>query len=1648
MSSLGGDMTLFLLAGQSNMAGRGIMIEADRMPIGDGIFMLNVSNQWVEAKNPIHFDKRTAGVGPAYSFVKAYAKDHPGEKIGLVPCAVGGTKVCTWIPGGKCYEVAVRRIAAARKDGTFKAILWLQGESDGEKGSGEGLAKKFPPWCRDAWSSLRKECGDANLPLLVGEIGYFNEDCAAKINPLLKAEVARTPKAVLISAAGLTWNSKRDHWHFSRDSQLELGERYYAAFKSMDSLSAVAETYLYEGWEFRREGETTWQSVRVPHDWAIGGEFNRTNDLQRTRIVQDGDADEDAHTGRTGALPWLGKAEYRRKVTIPAGVGYASLVFGGAMSRARVFADGKEIGFWPNGYNTFEVELPTSAGDHEIRVELENLSYSSRWYPGAGIYRPVRLVTGGKVGVRTWGQCICTPDLETVEVKTELRNPDAEKTEVTYRVLDADGKCVAEGNSPLKVKGAHTWSPESPVLYTLETTLACGGRVVEVRRDRFGFRTIRFGNDGFFLNGIRRKFKGVCLHHDLGPIGAAYNDSAFRRQVRILKEMGCDSIRTSHNMPSAEQLKVCDEMGMMVMAESFDEWARAKCRNGYNMFFREWWKRDLANLILAYRNHPSIVMWSIGNEVPDQSTSEGGAICKALQDECHRLDPTRPVTLGIDRPEHSWERGLLGVIDIPGLNYRLHKYDYAYEKVKDTRGFVLGTETASTVSSRGVYKFPDDPVKPGAKFSDLQISSYDTEACQWSNLPDDDWAMQDDRAWTIGEFVWTGFDYLGEPSPYKTEWPSRSSYFGIVDLGGIPKDRFWLYRSRWNESAPTLHVLPHWTWPGREGEVTPVYVYTSYPEAELFVNGVSQGRKRHNPASRLDRYRLRWRETVYAPGELKVIAYDADGKVAAERIVRTAGAPHHIEVSVDRSRLRPASSDQMPDLAFVRVRVVDKDGWLCPNADNRINFAAEGAVSFKAVCNGDPTSLERFVVPTMKAFHGELVAVVESTAVGKGTLNVSSEGLVGAVCELTVGSESKVEIVLPDKPNAIEQYAADELRYHLKKAGAMNTNRRFFIGRVAVERLGLGELASEEHVVCGIGEDILLAGGDREGAAIGTSRGRVACGTLYAVYDFLETEMGVKWIWPGELGEVVPKRAIPAMDGVHRRAREPLELRNFGGEPDAEKMPTSGKMLGWENVENARKDCINRRKFLIRHRIGARRMFNGSHAFTDWWGKYGKEHPEFFNLLPNGKREPLEGDKDGRNVTLCVSQPELWKAIVRRWMKSGYQRPKPGFYVPCVNCCENDTPGMCVCDNCRAWDAPDPRFAENDYWNLSGKCPLKKEGRFRRLADVQWGETGGSKVLMSLPSVSDRYVKFYNSVLAEARKFVPEAEVYGYAYANYLAAPKTTKVSDGVIISFVPRMYFPYTKSESENYRREWMGWRNAGTTQMIYRPNYMLAGANFPYNTARQIADDFAFAATNGMLGVNQDSLTGVWSAQSVQNYVVTRIMREPLAGYEKPLDEFASAFHPAEQEIKDYCAFLERVGEGLTVEDWQELGQRNKGRDGNAGGGFKNYVLVVADVYTEKWFSTAAAMLEKAANRAAGNDEAVARIGFLKKGLEDARLTLLTRIAQKSGDSARFMDALKRLDDYRASVEADGICSYYWTATREMSGAGWFRNYRNKQK
>ena len=772
-------------------------------------------------------------------------------------------------------------------------------------------------------------------------------------------------------------------------------------------------------WDFSRDGKV-WSQVAVPHDWAIAGPFDKKWDLQMVAIEQNGEKEKTEKSGRSGALPWIGEGMYKMNLQLPKGYKRAVLVFDGAMSQPVVKVNGKEAGRWAYGYNAFRIDITPyvqfGGKKNLVEVHLNNVEESSRWYPGGGLYRPVSVELYGNENFSTWDTFVRTLKADKqeaeVEVNALLEGKIGKSGKTVIALLDEAGTKVAEqtvsGATPaikttLKVANPQLWSPESPYLYQVKLTRYEGKKVTDVQTLKTGIRTISVSkNNGFQLNGITRKIKGVCLHHDLGPLGAAENKAALIRQIKTMKEMGCDAIRTAHNMPSTMQMEICDSLGMMVMAESFDMWIYPKCKNGYAKFFKEWSDKDITNLVKHHRNHPSIIMWSIGNEIPEQWSKEGMEIAKHLQDICHQYDPSRPVTQGMDKAEAALKSGFAQVMDVPGFNYRVHKYYKNIEQLP--QGFLLGSETASTVSSRGVYKFPVQVrASNNNPYADGQCSSYDTEYCSWSNLPDDDWKMQDDYSWVIGEFVWTGYDYLGEPTPYDTYWPSRSSYFGICDLAGLPKDRYYMYRARWNEHQHTTHLLPHWNWKGREGQVTPVYCYTDGVEGELFVNGKSQGRVRKDKSSRLDRYRLRWNNVKYEPGEIRVVTYNQYGDKVGEDVKRTAGEPAQMKFSVETPDHEPIAcmvegcTDEHnvllnadgKDLAFVTVSLLDKDGNECPLADDELTFEVTGAGTFKAACNGDATSLEPFTHPHMKLFSGKLVVIVQSsTQKGNITLKV------------------------------------------------------------------------------------------------------------------------------------------------------------------------------------------------------------------------------------------------------------------------------------------------------------------------------------------------------------------------------------------------------------------------------------------------------------------------------------------------------------------------------------------------------------------------------------------------------------------------------------------------------------------------------------
>lgn len=796
------------------------------------------------------------------------------------------------------------------------------------------------------------------------------------------------------------------------------------------------EYLLEKNWKFSRVDnlsnkdtdfdDTKWESVTVPHDWAITGPFGYY-DVQNVKIEQDGMKEAMEQAGRTGGLPFIGVGWYRNATDLPK---YESdeqvtLIFDGAMSRPQIYINGKKAGEWGYGYNSFSLDitelLNKDGSQNTLAVRLENKTDQSRWYPGAGLYRNVHVVITNKTHIPVWGTYVTTPVVKTdyakVNVKTKIEGEIQKDKRYTLvsEIFNVDNKSVAkaetelsqydenEFNQDIVVKNPSLWEVDNPTLYQVKSKLFADNQQVDEYSTTFGIRTIEIiPEKGFFLNGKRIFFKGVCNHHDLGPLGAAVNDAAIRRQIRILKDMGANAIRTSHNMPAPELVRACDEMGMMLMPESFDEWKYPKVKNGYNSLWDEYVEKDAMNLIRHYRNNPSVVMWSIGNEVPDQGYNDLGVKRnRFLQDICHREDPTRPVTNGMDNSRMTVYNNFAAILDIPGFNYKPDLYTEYYKSLPQQ--VVLGSETASTVSSRGVYKFPVERFSM-KQYDDMQCSSYDLEHCDWSDLPEDNFIWEK-LPYYMGEFVWTGFDYLGEPTPYYSNWPSHSSYFGIIDLAGISKDRYYLYRSHWNEKENTLHILPHWNWKGREGQVTPIFVYTNYPSAELFINGLSQGKrtkdnsidaeKTNNKESqksleRQKKFRLMWLDTKYEPGTVKVVAYDEKGNVAATQEMKTAGKPAKIILEADRNTIKADGKD----ISFINVKIVDAQGNFCPTQTDEITVKVTGAGKFISMANGNAADLTPFQSSKMKLFSGQLTALVQSTEkAGITTVEVSAKGV-------------------------------------------------------------------------------------------------------------------------------------------------------------------------------------------------------------------------------------------------------------------------------------------------------------------------------------------------------------------------------------------------------------------------------------------------------------------------------------------------------------------------------------------------------------------------------------------------------------------------------------------------------------------------------
>jgi beta-galactosidase len=718
------------------------------------------------------------------------------------------------------------------------------------------------------------------------------------------------------------------------------------------------------------------------------------------------------------------------------------------MAYSMVWLNGHFVGGWPYGYASFELDLTPYmefGSDNVIAIRLDNPPDSSRWYPGGGIYRNVWLVKTAPVHLSHWGTYITTPDVSSsaaaVNVKVALENslsttasvtvstqvfesPPGPKTKAIAKseskALIIEPGTAQAGTLSMIVKDPRLWSLQQPFLYTAVTTVEQNGHVIDSEQTVFGIRTIKFDADkGFFLNGEHIRINGVCDHHDLGALGSALNVRALERQIEILKEMGVNAIRTSHNPPAPELLELCDRMGLLVMDEAFDAWRRGKKKNDYHLLFDDWHEKDLRAQVRRDRNHPSVIIWSIGNEIGEQGNAEGHKLAAELAGIVRQEDPTRPVTAGANNQAAGYN-GFQKTVDIFGYNYK--PTEYGKFRQANPAQPLFGSETASTVSSRGEYFFPVAADKAEGR-ADFQVSSYDLYAPRWAFPPDVEFRGLDEFPFTAGEFVWTGFDYLGEPTPYdrdsktllnftdpaeqtraanelkdsgKITVPARSSYFGIVDLCGFKKDRFYIYQARWRPELPMAHILPHWNWPERVGQVTPVHVYTSGDEAELFLNGRSMGRRKKGQYE----YRLRWDEVKYEPGELKVVAYK-NGRRWAEDSMSTTGPANKLLAKADRASIKANGED----LSFVTITVADRNGLIVPRSRNRLQFSITGPGQIVAVDNGDATNLESFQSPERNAFNGLCLVIIRGKPRQTGAikLKAKSEGL--ASTEVVIASK-------------------------------------------------------------------------------------------------------------------------------------------------------------------------------------------------------------------------------------------------------------------------------------------------------------------------------------------------------------------------------------------------------------------------------------------------------------------------------------------------------------------------------------------------------------------------------------------------------------------------------------------------------------------
>jgi len=751
--------------------------------------------------------------------------------------------------------------------------------------------------------------------------------------------------------------------------------------------------------------DAKWRSLNVPHDWSIEGKFD-----EKSPTLQ-------AEGGLPAGIGW-----YRKTFTIPSTSKNKaiSIVFDGVQHNSEVWINGHYLGKRPNGYISFEYELSPYlkyGGKNVLAVKVDNSDQpNSRWYTGSGIYRNVWLVTSAQTHIAPWGVFISTPKVSVaqaqVSVQTRVDNVQALKNiEAKTAIYDADGKKVAETRGPidgpdnegganqsLTIAKPQLWSVSKPYLYTVTVTLVDSkGKVVDQVSNKAGIRWFDFDADkGFSLNGEPMKIQGVCLHHDAGALGAAVYKRAIERQLQIMKDMGVNAIRTSHNPPAPELLDLCDKMGLLVMDEAFDMWKKKKNKNDYYKEWDQWHTRDLQDQVVRDRNHPSVFIWSIGNEIREQFDSTGISITRELVNTVKKLDNTRPVTSALS--EWNPDKNFIyksGALDLVGLNY--HQEVYADLKKHYPGQKIIGTEQVSALMSRGHYDMPSDSVRmwpPDAKTKikgnpDYTVSAYDNVAAYWGSTHETTWKLVKKYDYFSGMFIWTGFDYLGEPTPYP--WPARSSYFGIVDLAGFPKDVYYMYQSEWT-NKPVLHLLPHWNW--KAGQTVDVMAYYSQAdEVELFLNGRSLGiQKKHG-----DDLHVKWK-VKFEPGVLKAVSRKAGQTVLTTQVVTT-GQPYQIKLSTDRSAIKAGGKD----LSYVTISILDKDGNVVPGANNLVDFKVTGAGVLKGMDNGYQADLEPFTSSSRKAFNGLALGIVGSVAKG-GSISVSATATGLKSANLTIQS--------------------------------------------------------------------------------------------------------------------------------------------------------------------------------------------------------------------------------------------------------------------------------------------------------------------------------------------------------------------------------------------------------------------------------------------------------------------------------------------------------------------------------------------------------------------------------------------------------------------------------------------------------------------